>query len=108
MKYKYDRDERELKLIDKECAKLSKEHDGKHYPTNNLGYVTKEWAKQFLSNWNRAVALWDDGHMFKKHYKESDEYKDYQLRDQQEYARICCSWIIPNGFQEPHAVAEGG
>lgn len=69
--------------------------------------VSKEWAELFLKNWNRAVALWDDGHMFRKHYKESDEYEDYQLRDQQEYARICCSWIIPNKMVEPHCVAEG-
>lgn len=53
MKYGYDRNEKELELIGKECAELN---DGKHYLTG-LGYVTKEWVKLFLKNWNRAVKL---------------------------------------------------
>lgn len=36
-----------------------------HYPVTGLGFVTKEWAKLFLKNWNRAVELWDSGHMFR-------------------------------------------
>lgn len=66
------------------------------------GYVTKEWAKLFLENWNRAVALWDSGYLFNKDYHTSSV-----CTCQQEYACICCSWIIPNKMVEPHCVAEG-
>lgn len=75
----------------------------------------KEWAKPFLANWNRAVELWDSGKLFQTGDGEGalyrrERYKGYtvgQVKNQQEYARICCAWLIPNGFKEPHCVAQG-
>lgn len=63
----------------------------------------KEWAKLLLKNWNKAVILWNDGQLF----SDIKQRKEYRETRQQEYARICCSWIIPNGMAEPHCVAEG-
>lgn len=66
--------------------------------------VTKEWAKLFLENWNRAVELWDGGALFYS-WKQGGGYWEYQIKEQQEYARLCCTWMLPNGFQEPHVLA---
>lgn len=99
MKYGYDRNEKELELIGKECAEL---HDGKHYLVTGLGYVTKEWAKLFLTNWNRAVSVWNNGELF------TDKEWPSKSVSQQYYARLCCTWMLPNGMVEPHCVAEGG
>lgn len=72
--------------------------------------VSREWAKLFLENWNRAVELWNEGKIFvpEFHSGVSGMYSDRQLGAHQEYARLCCTWMLPNGFQEPHVVAEGG
>lgn len=67
---------------------------------------TKEWAKLFLEKWNRAVKLWDKGHLFGDVWS-LKPYIQEQIREQREYANICCTWLIPNGFVEPHCVAEG-
>lgn len=77
------------------------------YPVTGLGFVTHKWAKLFLANWNRAVELWDGGALFYS-WKQGGGYWEYQIKEQQEYARLCCTWMLPNGFQEPHVVAEGG
>ncbi len=66
--------------------------------------IGKAWAKIFLENWDRAVELWDEGRTF--------SYDNFTVQNltkkQQEYARICCIWIIPNNVAEPHVVAFGG
>lgn len=63
--------------------------------------VSREWAKLFLSNWNRAVELWDGGDLFSK---QNGIYWPDQILGQQEYAHIC-AWMIPNRFAEPHMEA---
>lgn len=71
--------------------------------------ISHEWAKMFLDNWNRSVELWDDGELFKPRNEThalAMHMQDYSM-EQQEYARICCTWIIPSGMVEPHCVAEG-
>lgn len=37
----------------------------RHEPLHCVGsrYVTKEWAKLFLTNWNRAVSVWNNGEL---------------------------------------------
>lgn len=67
------------------------------------GYVSKEWSKLFLSNWNRAVEMWNEGYIFSEEAREANS--QYTIFIQQEYARICCAWLIPNEFQEPHVEA---
>lgn len=116
MKYGYDRNDRELELIIKECSELSDEplyidHGTKHskdklYYVKGLGWNTKEWAKLFLAEWNRAVELWHNGYLFDT--QNTGYYWPDQIYGQKEYANICCTWIIPNGMAEPHVVAEGG
>lgn len=66
------------------------------------GFVTKEWARLFLYNWNKTVRMWNGGELFT-----GIEGAGKSI-NQQEYARLCCTWMLPNGFKEPHVVAEGG
>lgn len=66
--------------------------------------VSKEWARMFLANWDRAVELWDDGYLFSGGISR-DVTKS---TDQREYAALCVTWLIPNGMVEPHCVAQGG
>lgn len=63
--------------------------------------ISKEWAKLFLVNWNRTVEVWNDGELF------SEKEWPSKSTSQKYYAKICCTWLIPNGFEEPHQVAEG-
>lgn len=77
---------------------------------------SKEWAKLFLEQWNRANQLWNDGVLFHPMTEETKQaygimsqsnYTVQQRVDQKRYAEICATWIITNGFVEPHCVAEG-
>ena len=76
----------------------------KNLKDHNRQEHKKELAKLFLSNWNRAVKLWNNGDLFSRAWIN----EDMQHRHQKEYARICCAWLIPNRFAEPHVVASGG
>jgi hypothetical protein len=76
----------------------------KLYYVNGLGWVSKKWTELFLENWNETVKLWDKGQLFTDVWY-TQEYKERQIKEQQEYARLCCAWIIPNGMVEPHCVA---
>lgn len=78
--------------------------------------VSKEWAKLFLEQWNRAVELWNNGILFRPvnhmharaiEIAKIEGYPPDQTEEQFLYARICCAWLIPNGFVEPHCAAEG-
>ncbi len=73
---------------------------------DHITWVTKEWTKLFLENWDRTVELWDKGHLFADIWY-TQEFKDRQRREQQEYARLCCAWLHPFDCVEPHCVAEG-
>jgi hypothetical protein len=66
--------------------------------STNTFHCSREWAKLLLANWDRAVRLWDGGDLFSPVGNQND---------QMSYARICCEWLIPNRFQEPHVVAAG-
>lgn len=63
--------------------------------------IEMSWAKLFLKQWNRAVKLWNKGELF------AGVVHSGKSINQKEYAKICCTWLIPNGFVEPHCVAEG-
>lgn len=71
--------------------------------TDTITWYSKERAQSFLEQWNRAVKLWNDGELFSRWHPDN-----YPISDSQsEYASICCTWLIPNGFVEPHCVAQG-
>lgn len=36
----------------------------------------------------------------------TESHQKEQIKDQQEYARLCCQYLIPIGLQEPHCVAD--
>lgn len=83
---------------------LESGHTVKHTHTINYAKpqnVSKEWAKLFLRKWNDAVAVWNDGELF------GGKIWPSKPDSQRYYASICCSWLIPNGFEEPHQVAQG-
>lgn len=61
----------------------------------------RNWHDPAVSNWNRAVELWNGGELFDPEY-ESHYRQRMKIIDQQECALICCAWLIPNRFQEPH------
>ncbi len=69
---------------------------------------SKEWARPFLVEWNRTVKLWEGGKLFAPKEWHEDPYLSSKDVDQRRYAEICCTWLIPNGFVEPHVVAQGG
>lgn len=80
-----------------------------------MSMPSKEWAKLFLENWDRAVELWDNGKLFEPGLNITvsgvpfyEGYNADQQRNQTRYADICVTWLIPNGMVEPHCVAEGG
>lgn len=62
--------------------------------------------KILLAAWDQANYLWDKGHLFNDVWSKEEDQKE-QIRDQQEYARLCCQYLISNGLVEPHCVAEG-
>lgn len=62
------------------------------------------WAKLFLENWNRAVKLCNSWDLFMPEYSQW-RGRALKLESQQEYARICQSWLAPNGCVDPHIEA---
>lgn len=68
--------------------------------------VSRELARLFLENWNRAVKLCNSWDLFMPEYSQW-RGQVLKLESQQEYARICQSWLTPNGCVDPHLTAEG-
>lgn len=60
--------------------------------------------KILLAAWDQANYLWDKGHLFNDVWYTEANQKE-QIKDQQEYARLCCEYLIPNRMVEPHCVA---
>ena len=73
-------------------------HNGPHKHTPDFYRELNKAKKLLLTQWNRAVRLWDNGDLFSG---------VGNPQNQGIYSIICTSYLIPEGWQEPHCVAEG-